>query len=159
MDRYARRLNELLVDVYDRITRMEEQTVTSDGNINLTIGELHMLETIAKNKETGCSISFIAKKQRITLPSVTVAVNKLVKKGYVEKTKAAHDGRQVIVKLTRQGRKVNAGHQYFHENMVRNFTKELDEKEKEVLFLSIDKLNQYLKRKIEATENKNKGAK
>lgn len=38
--------------------------------------------------------------------------------------------------------------------MVRNFTKELDEHEKEVLFTSIDKLNQYLQRKIEAAESK-----
>ena len=155
MDRYARRLNELLVDVYDKINRMEEQTVYGgDNHIDLTIGELHMLETIAKKKDEGCSISFIAKDQRITLPSVTVAVNKLVRKGYVEKKRAAHDGRQVLVKLTRQGRKINAGHQYFHENMVRNFTKELDEHEKEVLFTSIDKLNQYLQRKIEAAESK-----
>lgn len=153
MDNFSKKLNELLVETYRQITKIEEQAIRHDSKLDLTISELHMLESVSKNKD-GCTISFIAEDQGITLPSVTVAINKLTKKGYVEKQRAAHDGRQVLVKLTREGRKVNAGHQYFHENMVRNIIKEFDEDEQQALVRGIDKLNSFFKRKLEVEEKK-----
>ena len=80
---------------------------------------------------------------------MTIAVNKLVKKGYVEKIRSEQDGRQVFVKLTKLGRKVNAGHLYFHENMVRNVSEDLSEEEKEVLVRAMKNLNKFFKRKLE----------
>ncbi len=154
MERYSYKLNEMLVEVFDRIEIMEKQIMANEGTRDLTIGEMHLLGTVAKGGDGGCSISDIAKEQHITMPSATVAINKLVKKGYVQKNKAIHDARQVAVTLTRKGSKINAGHQYFHENMVRNFTKELNEDEKAVLFTSIGKLNDYLEHKIEIVETK-----
>ncbi len=151
MNNFSKKLNELLVETYRQVTKIEEQAIRQDSKLDLTISELHMLESVSKNKE-GCTISFIAEDQGITLPSVTVAINKLTKKGYVEKQRAAHDGRQVLVKLTREGRKVNAGHQYFHENMVRNIIKEFDEEEQQALVKGIDKLNCFFKKKLEAVE-------
>lgn len=155
MNNFSKKLNELLVETYRQITKIEEQAIRQDSKLDLTISELHMLESVSKNKD-GCTISFIAEDQDITLPSVTVAINKLTKKGYVEKQRAAHDGRQVLVKLTREGRKVNAGHQYFHENMVRNIIKEFDEDEQQALVRGIDKLNSFFRRKLEAEEKKEK---
>ena len=48
---------------------------------------------------------------------MTVGVNKLVHKGFLVKEKGAEDGRMVFVKLTREGRKVSAGHRYFQSNL------------------------------------------
>ena len=76
-------------------------------------------------------------------------MNKLVKKGYVEKTRSEQDGRQVFVKLTKMGHKVNAGHLYFHENMVRNVSAGMSEEEKEILVKAMKHLNQFFKRKLE----------
>ena len=87
---------------------------------------------------------------KITLSSVTIAVNKLVKKGYVEKIRSEQDARQVFVKLTKMGRKVNAGHLYFHENMIRTMSQEMDSSDKEILVRAMKNLNQFFKRKLEA---------
>lgn len=153
MNSFSKKLNDLLVDTYRQITKIEEHAIRQDSKLDLSINEMHMLESVAK-VEDGCTISFIAQDQEITLPSVTVAINKLVKKGYVEKARAKDDGRQVVVKLTKQGRKVNAGHQYFHENMVRNIVKEFDEEEREALVKGIDKLNKFLKQKLQSESKK-----
>lgn len=152
MDRFAHKLNELLVDTYRQISKIEEQAIHQTGRTDLSISELHLLEAVGKDKEKGRTISDIAQSQGITLPSVTAAVNKLVKKGYVEKVKALHDGRVVYVKLTRLGRKMDAGHRYFHENMVRNVSLEMSEEEREALVRGIDKLNRFLGRKLEAAD-------
>lgn len=150
MDRFAQELNGLLVDAFRSILKIEEEMVQQMANRDLTINELHLLEAVAKG-EAGSSISDIAADLGITLPSVTVAINKLAKKGYVEKIKSVQDGRQVLVQLTRLGRKVNAGHLYFHENMVRNISKGMSEDEKEVLVKGMTNLNMFFQRKLGQT--------
>lgn len=150
MDTFSQELNELLSDAFWSILKIEEQIATTAVQEKLSISELHLLEAVAKDEEQGRSISELASDLKITLPSVTVAVNKLTKKGYVEKVRSAQDGRQVFVKLTRQGHKVNSGHQYFHENMVRNVSANMSEEEKVILVKGMKNLNQYFKRKLEA---------
>lgn len=154
MDRYAEELNELIVETFRSVNKMEEQTIRRFTRINLSISELHLLEAVAKGGREGRTISDIATDQEITLPSVTVAINKLLRKGYVEKLRSEADGRVVYVKLTRQGRKVNSGHQYFHKNLVRNVTTELTEDEKAALVRGLKKLNSYFVLKNETLERK-----
>ena len=149
MDAFSQELSNLLTDAFWSILKIEEQIATTAVQEKLTISELHLLEAVARDQEQGRSISELAADLQITLPSVTVAVNKMAKKGYVEKVRSAQDGRQVLVKLTRQGHKVNAGHEYFHENMVRNASANMSEEEKEILVKGIKNLNQYFKRKLE----------
>lgn len=148
MDRFSQQLNDLLVDVFHSILKIEEQMVQQVAGSDLTVSELHLLESVSKG-EDGRSISDIAADLDITLPSVTVAINKLVKKGYVEKIKSAYDGRQVLTRLTRLGRKVNAGHLYFHENMVRNICKGMSPEEKSILLRGMTNLDQFFQRKLE----------
>ena len=47
------------------------------------------------------------------------------------------------------GQKVNAGHVYFHENMVRNVSDGMTEEEKEILIRGMKNLNKFFKRKLE----------
>lgn len=152
MDVFGQKLNELLVGVYRQINKIEEKALKQLGPSDLSINELHLLEAVGKDRKNGRTVSDIACDQDITLPSVTAAVNKLMKKGYVEKIKAEHDGRVVYVRLTRLGRKMNAGHQYFHENMVRNLSDGMSEEEKEVLIEGIQKLRKFLYRNLEEIE-------
>lgn len=150
MDAFSRELNALLSDAFWSVLKIEEQAANMATQGALSISELHMLEAVSKDSEQGRSISALAADLKITPSSVTVAVNKLVKKGYVEKIRSEQDGRQVFVKLTKLGRKVNAGHLYFHENMVRNVSEDMSEEEKEILVRAMKSLNQFFRRKLEA---------
>ena len=152
MDIFAQELNDLLTDAFWSVLKIEEQAANKVAGGDLSISEMHMLEAVSKDEEHGRSISELAADLQITLSSVTIAVNKLVKKGYVEKVRYEQDGRQVFVKLTKQGRKVNAGHAYFHENMVRNVSEGMSEEEKEILIKAMQHLNQFFKRKLEQKE-------
>lgn len=154
MDHFAEKLNDLIVEAFHSINKMEEQTIRRFTKIHVSISELHLLEAVAKGGDQGKTISALAQEQEITMPSVTVAINKLVRKGYVEKIKSESDGRRVYVKLTRQGQKVNSGHQYFHKNLARNVAADLTEEEKEILIRGIEKLNQYFEARNRALEEK-----
>ncbi len=141
-------LNDLIVDAYRSILKVEETILKRSDNIDLSINEMHMLEAVGKGKNKPKTISEIAEDLGITLPSVTVAINKLVKKGYVEKLRGEEDGRIVYVTLTKQGRKIDSVHRYFHESMVRSIISGMSEQEQQVLYQGILKLDLFLKKKI-----------
>lgn len=103
MAAFAADLNELLVEIYRNIEILEESELKK-SRLNLSISEMHMIELIAK-AGGGMTVSEIAGRLKVTRPSVTVAVNKLVQKGYCEKRRREDDGRAVAVILTGAGEK------------------------------------------------------
>ena len=139
-------LNELLVDTFNVILKSEEQSLRKNSKADLSVSEYHLIETIAKNGPS--TISGIAAAQGITLPSVTIAIKKLEKKGYVEKIKSAEDARSVSVELTEAGKKINEFHQRFHTHMISQITKNISDEEKELLYQVILKLNKYFNKAL-----------
>lgn len=148
MDAFSIELNNLLVATFRSILKVEEHILKNSGRVDLTINEVHMIESVGKLNNSGKTISDIADDLNITLPSVTIAINKLVKKGYVQKVKSDVDGRTVIVTLTKLGLKIDIAHRYFHETMVRAVSKELSEDEKASMIKGIAKLNAFFEKKL-----------
>lgn len=143
---YETNLNDLLEEIYRNVRMMEEQDLKK-SRLNLSISEMHLLEQIGKG-EDGMTVSEIAQKQNVTKPSVTVAVNKLVQKGYCEKLPVPGDGRAVLVRLTRLGSRVNAVHARFHRNMIRAVTSDLTDNDKEKLQAILERLNEYFRSRL-----------
>ncbi len=154
MDEFSMKLNEVLVETFRSILKVEEQTLKNSERVDLSISEMHLIESVGKNNNSGKTISDIAEDLSITLPSVTIAINKLMRKGYVEKIKSENDGRIVYVTLTPLGLKMDAVHRYFHQTMVRSVAKELSEEEKEAMVKGIIKLNAFFSKKLVALEDK-----
>jgi DNA-binding MarR family transcriptional regulator len=136
------------VETFNHILQYEEDLIKHSQNIDLSIGEMHLLETVGKNNNNGKTISDLAQAHNVTLPSMTIAVNKLVRKEYVVKEKSPHDGRVVYVRLTQKGLRIDRIHQYFHRRMVDEVAKEMSAHEKEVLIHGMEKLNAFFNRKL-----------
>ena len=149
MDHFENALNGILVEAYHNILRLEELTLKKSNRINLSINEMHLLEIVGANNDTGISISELADKLGVKPPSVTVAVAKLEKRDFVKKSDCQTDGRVVRVFLTEQGRKIDAYHKYYHRNMVKAISEDFTDEEKEYLIRGIEKLNGYFKKSIE----------
>jgi len=153
MDDFSKALNDILVEAYYNILHFEEQAIKNNSRLAISINEMHLLESIGKNSEKGMTISEIADDLNITAPSVTIAVNKLVNKGYVEKMKCEKDGRVVRVRLTKEGSKIEAYHQFYHRNMVKELSKEFTQEERQCLMSAINKLNNFFKKSLERNED------
>ena len=145
MQDFSHLLNEMLVEVYHNILRVEEEFLKHNNRINLSIREMHLIECVGMDKENGKTVSEIADYLKVARPSVTVMVNKLEKKGYLVKQGCQSDGRVVRVFLSREGRKVDAYHRQYHRNMVREIEGEFNEQEREHLIRAIEKLNEFFK--------------
>lgn len=148
MKPFEEQLNEVIVDTYWSILRVEENILKRSDQTDLSISEIHMLEAVGKGKDRRRTISELAEVLNITLPSVTVAINKLMKKGYVEKVRGEEDGRIVYVSLTRQGRRIDSAHRYFHESMVRSIIRDMTESEMQALYKGVMKLDTFLKEQL-----------
>ena len=148
MKPFEEQLNEVIVDTYRSILRVEENILKRSDQTDLSISEIHMLEAVGKGKDRRRTISELAEVLNITLPSETVAINKLMKKGYVEKVRGEEDGRIVYVSLTRQGRRIDSAHRYFHESMVRSIIRDMTESEMQALYKGVMKLDTFLKEQL-----------
>lgn len=147
MDEFDNLLNSMLMETFSSITKVEEGALKSTGKTDLTINEMHLLEAVGKFKDKGGTIGDLAQSMNITMPSVTVAINKLVKKGYVNKNRCQSDGRVVYVTLTKLGVKIDKVHRYFHEQLIRSVSKSINKDEKAVLLRGIGEINNFFQKK------------
>lgn len=137
-------LNKLLKSTYNTINDLEEKKVKKNKHLNLTIGELHLMEAVSGYiDEGGATITDLANDMNYTLSAATIAVNGLVKKGYISKAQNPEDKRSVRIILTEQGEKINQVHIYIHKRLMRDLSKELDDKELEILMRSLVKIKGF----------------
>jgi DNA-binding MarR family transcriptional regulator len=141
-------LNELLVDLFNNILRIEERALQDIEGHDLSVTEMHTLEAIGTEGER--SMSEAAKKLNITVGTLTTAIAKLMAKGYVERRRTDEDKRVVLVKLTEKGRTANSVHERFHEEMIKATLEQLDTEEEEILRKSLEKLTDFFKEKYES---------
>lgn len=149
MDTFHVILNDLLMTTYRSICEVEEVMLRQLSGNSLTISEMHMLESVGKRADNGATITDIAQDLEVTPPSVTMAVKRLEKKGYLTKDRSSEDGRRVRVLLTPAGRRAETAHRYFHRTMVREVARELTPQEKGALLKGLEKLNGFMRAKVE----------
>lgn len=150
MGGFFSQLNSTIISVYEKIGKVETQ-MNEHTDLNLTINEIHILEKISENH--GINIRDLAVCLGVTTATVTVAIQKLQKKGYVLKEKSQSDLRGVILSVTQAGQRVVRSHNIFHIKMVRSMTSGLTDEEKDALYESLNKLNGHLADFLEKENN------
>ena len=138
-------INKLLVDSFNDILIIEERAL-KDGPFNdVSITEVHTIEAIGMYERK--TMSEVARILDITVGTLTVAVNKLVKKGYVQRYKSEEDKRIVFIGLTKKGRLLFRVHGKFHKDMVSATISGMGEEETVILTSALGHLNDFLKEK------------
>lgn len=133
-------LNHLLVDLFNYILSLEETNLKSNG-VKLSMSEVHILENIRKSESK--TMTDVAKLQMITLGSLTVAINTLVRKGYVHRAKDEADKRIVRLSITDLGTEALAIHDRFHEEMIDAVVDDLHLDNEETLILALQRVIAY----------------
>lgn len=136
-------VNELLVDIFNRILAIEGEEL-KNGGVRLSMSEVHVLEAISLLPEP--SMSNIAKKLGITVGSATTAINTLFQKGYVSRKSLADDRRKVLIDLEKPAEEVLRVHAKYHEKMVDSIFADLGVGEDEVLISSLRKVSSYFQK-------------
>ena len=142
MDDY-KELNEILVRLFRNIMDIEEKAIITQVFQDITNNDMHVIEAIGMG--TPKNMSSIAKELSVTVGTLTIAMNSLVKKGYVSRVRSAQDKRVVLLSLTDKGLSAYEKHAAFHQKMVSTVMEGLDGQEMEVLAHALEKLRGYFK--------------
>lgn len=140
-------LNILLVKLFNDILKIEETALKEGEFSDLSVTEIHIVEAIGLDREM--TMSEVANELDITVGTLTTAINRLIKKGYVDRRRIEEDRRVVLIKLTERGEEAFKSHANFHDDMIKSVILELSDNEEKVLITSLKKITTFFEEKYE----------
>ena len=142
-------LTHLLSETFDLVLKTEQLALSKSFKGALSISEIHTIEAIGcQGEKNARSMGEIAEDLDIAVATLTVAINKLEKKGYAIRNRPPEDRRVVLISLTRKGCVAFRIHQKYHKNLIESTLKDLDNSEETALINALDKLNIYFKNRL-----------
>ena len=129
-------LNSVLVDLFNDILNIEERALITEE-----FKDMHII--VAIGIEEPRTMSTISKSLGVTMGTLTVGINGLVKKGYVIRKRGEKDRRIVYASLTDKGIAAYRHHENFHKDMIGHITKDLTKEEAEVLTKTFIRLEDF----------------
>ena len=134
-------LNSILVTLFNDIMNIEEKALITDEFKDISVTDMHIIEAIGIDEPR--TMSIISKALGVTMGTLTVGINGLVKKGYVIRKRGEKDRRIVYASLTDKGIAAYRHHENFHKDMIENITKDLTKEEAEVLTKTFIRLEDF----------------
>ena len=138
-------INDVLVNLFNEILRLEEEAIITDKYKDISNNDMHIIAAVGEHGAK--SMSAVAKIQKVTVGTLTIAVNSLVKKGYITRVRSEEDRRVVLVSLTEKGKKAFRHHEKFHEDMIQATLKDLSPDETKVLVKALTNLCGFFQQK------------
>lgn len=142
MDSYGT-LNEVLVKLFNDIMDIEQKAIITPEFKDITNNDMHVIDAIGVGIPK--NMSAIAKELSVTVGTLTIAMNSLVKKGYVNRERSSEDRRVVYISLSEKGQKAFKHHAGFHREMIQGIMNELDGEELKVLVKTLRHLNNWFR--------------
>ena len=136
-------INEVLVKLFNEIMDIEEKALITSEFKDISVNDMHIIEAIGMREPK--NMSTVARTLSVTVGTLTIAINNLVKKGYVERVRSQEDRRVVLISLSEKGEKAYVHHQNFHDKMVLAVLKDLNMEETEALTNALLKLQKFFK--------------
>ena len=140
MDTY-KAINDILVHLFNEIWELEEKAIITEEYKDITNNDMHVIEAVGIREPR--NMSSVAKTLGITVGTLTISINGLVKKGYVHRVRSDADRRVVLVSLTENGEKAYHHHEKFHEDMIQSLLKDLSEEETKTLVSALTNLRDF----------------
>ncbi|MDF7637251.1 MarR family transcriptional regulator [Leuconostocaceae bacterium ESL0958] len=131
-----------LVDLFANVIQVEEYELRNGPFSDLTVKEVHTIYAISMYEEK--SASQVARAVRLSPSAMSTAIDRLVKKGYVERRRSKADRRVVKLGLTHAGRVLFRAHQYFHYQLSKTILADLSDEQAAAMAMSIHQLQQRL---------------
>lgn len=144
--------NGILVKLFRDIMDIEARAIITEEFKDITNNDMHVIEAIGIHDKK--NMSMVAKELSVTIGTLTIAINSLVKKGYVERVRSEQDRRVVYISLTPKGEKAYRHHEEFHKRMILATINGLSEEETRVLVKALSNLNQFFNITAEGNERK-----
>ena len=141
MDNYSK-INTILVRLFNDILDYESKVFKNTEFKDITTNDMHIIDVIGLNQKK--NMSGVAKDLSVTMGTLTISINNLVKKGYVTRVRSEKDRRIVYVELSKKGIDAYNKHNEFHKDMVTSMLDTLNDKETEILIKGLHKIDTWI---------------
>lgn len=121
------KLEEIMAKLSAYMGRMEEEAREQFNFNELTITQMHYLEMISELANPNLTELSIAMK--LTKPTVTVLVDRLIEKELIYKVQSDEDRRSTHLHLSQRGKLINQMHDYAHRRMAEEIEKKINAEE------------------------------
>lgn len=138
--------NEVLVNLYNDIMTIEEKAVITGEFKDISNNDMHIIDAIGIGESK--NMSAIAKELSVTVGTLTIAINNLVKKGYVVRKRSEKDRRVVYISLAEKGVRAYKHHAKFHEDMIKAIIKDFNDEEIELVIAALSNLVKFFRSKL-----------
>jgi len=132
------KLEEMMAKLSAYMGRMEEEAKEQYNFKELTLTQMHYLETISELENP--NLTELAVAMKLTKPSVTVLVDKLIEKELIYKIQSDADRRSTHLHLTERGKLINQMHEYAHRRMAEEIEKKISLDEVPQLIALLEKI-------------------
>jgi DNA-binding MarR family transcriptional regulator len=131
-------LVEIIAKLSREIVQMEEAAKENYNFKELTLTQMHYLETI--NQLHNPNLTELAAEMNVTKPTAKVAIDKLIEKDYMIRVQSDEDRRSAHLHLTEKGKLINQMHDSAHKNLAGMIRKKLDSAECDQLVTLLGKV-------------------
>jgi DNA-binding MarR family transcriptional regulator len=125
------KIEEIIEQLSQSMERYETETFNNSPLSSLTPTQVHYLDAIFHLEDP--KISELASYLNVSKPTVTFALNKMEKQGFVIKTQSDEDRRFFSIQLTPKGKELAKFHDEIHKSYSDIFKQVLNEKDLKTL--------------------------
>ncbi len=136
-------INEVLVKLFNEIMDIEEKAIITEEFKDISNNDMHIIEAIGKKQSK--NMSTVAKTLSVTVGTLTIAINNLVKKGYVNRARSEEDRRVVLISLSKKGERAYDHHEKFHDEMIQATLSGLDQEQTKILVKALKNLSKFFR--------------
>ncbi len=131
-------LEDIIAKLSAYMGRMEEEAKEQYNFKELTLTQMHYLEMISELANP--NLTELAAAMKLTKPTITVLVDKLIEKELVYKVQSDADRRNTHLHLTERGKLINRMHEYAHRKIAEQIEKKIDADEMAQLTMLLEKI-------------------
>lgn len=154
MNDREQKMAETLVGIFEKVLVAEEKSLQKGYFSNLSLAEMHTLDAIGPYESR--TMTETAQILGITVGTLTVSVDRLVKKGFVERRRDEEDRRVVRISLTRDGKLAARMHGKFHKVLAKHILEPYNDDEQELLLGLVKEVDDYLNTQVARYDNNDK---
>jgi DNA-binding MarR family transcriptional regulator len=139
-------MSEALVRIFENVVLTEEKSLQAGYFKDLSIAEMHTLTAIGPYDAR--TMTNTAEDLGITTGTLTVAIDRLVKKGYVHRERDKRDKRIVRISLTHTGKLACRMNSKFHRVLAKHILAGYNADDRKHLLDLVNEVDQYVEQQL-----------
>ena len=128
-----------LTEFFERLSSWEDGIVRDTG---ISLPQMHLIEVVGNHE--ALRMKDLADKLGVTTGTLTVMIDRLSRKGYVERLRDDMDRRSYFITLTDPGREHYRNHHRMHDGLIADICDLLGESESERFFAQLHLIQSIL---------------